>query len=247
MNEFPEGDPVAEARLLLPWYITGKLTVVERQFVADMLEQYPELRQEYDNELKMVGLIRNNANLLQLAAVDSTTQRLEKLLKRIEREQEVIETPVSVAPSPSSRPRFRLGDFLRRLIPQGQWLMPANAIFASLLLVQIGVLGWFSHFASQTETLYVTASVEDGGTTTVPVVQGMRLLVGFNDTAQVQQLREFLQKWNARIIDGPDANALFKLEILGVSPDDQRSEAILQQMLQDQSVLTFAGREFPKL
>lgn len=246
MNEFPHGDPVAEARLLLPWYITGKLTAAERQFVAEMLEKYPALLQEHDDELKMVGLLRNNSSLLQLTAVDSTPQRLDKLLKRIRCEEEAAEIPVPVA-LPPSRPGFRLGDFLRSLIPQGQWLMPANVVFASLLLVQIGVLGWFAHTAGRPETLYVTASAEDGGVAAVPVVQGMRLLVGFNDTAQVQQLREFLQKWNARVIDGPDANALFKVEIRGISPHDQRSEVILQQMLQDQAVLTFAGREFPKL
>lgn len=47
MDLYPNGDPVEEARLLLPWYITGKLTEAERALVERMLEQHTDLKEEY--------------------------------------------------------------------------------------------------------------------------------------------------------------------------------------------------------
>ncbi|QTR50634.1 anti-sigma factor [Candidatus Thiothrix anitrata] len=248
MSLFPQGDPVEEARLLLPWYITGKLGDAERELVERMLAQHPSLQAEYRNELNMVGLIRDNASLLQLSTVDSTTQRLDKLMKRIERETQHVAPPVvsveSAHHQPSVKPKPSWADFLRKLIPDATWFTPANTVFASLLVIQIGLLGWYSNSLTvNPETIYVSASVSETPAT-VAVTQGMTLLVSFRDEAQIRQLRQFLHQWNAHIIDGPDNNDLFRLQIRDVPATDQRSEVILEQMQQDQNVIAFIGREF---
>ena len=252
MSLFPQGDPIEEARLLLPWYITGKLSEAEREFVERMLTQHPSLQAEHRDELAMVGLIRNNASLLQLSTMDSTPQRLDKLMKRIEREARHAEPPAVAPAEPAPIPRKPLtqvkpswADFLRQLIPSATWLTPANAVFATLLVIQAGLLGWFSQssLAPGSESIYVSASVSEAPTT-VAVTKGMTLLVGFRDEAQIQQLRQFLHQWNAHIIDGPDNNDLFRLQVRDVPAADQRSEVILEQMQQDQNVIAFIGREF---
>jgi hypothetical protein len=245
MSLFPNGDPAEEARLLLPWYITGKLTEPERRLVEQMLAQNPELKSDYQRELRMVGLIRENTSLLQLTTVDSTPQRLDKLMKRIEREESAKAAPAA-RPTTTAKPKAALGWWqrLRNLLPDSGWLTPANAVFATLLVMQVGVLGWFAHLVTApTEDLYVSASVADKQTA-VPVTDGMKLLVEFKDNAQVQELRSFLLKWNAHITDGPDANNLFKIEIRDTPATDKRSAVILQQMQQDQAVVTFIGQEF---
>lgn len=246
MSRYPSGDPVEEARLLLPWYITGKLSDPERKLVERMLEQHAELKQEYHRELRMVDMIRANSGLLQLTAVDTTQQRLEKLMKRIGREEQAKgNVPSTAARSPAGKkPAFEWQEFFRSLFPQVGWLTPANAVFAVLLLVQAGFLGWFAHsLTAPNDGIYITADVADNKSE-MSVVSGMVLLVGFNENAQMRQVQAFLTQWNARILDGPDANNLFRIEIRSVAPAGQRSDLILQEIQQDQAVIAFVGREF---
>jgi hypothetical protein len=222
------------------------LSEPERKLVEHMLEQHPELKEEYHRELRMVDMIRANTGLLQLSAVDTTQHRLDKLMKRIGREEQAkagVET-TAAATSGSKTGARGLRQFLHNLLPTFEWLTPTNAIFAGLLIIQAGFLGWFAHSAiAPPENIYNTASVADDQTA-VPVVKGMVLLVDFNGEAQLHQVRDFLLQWNARILDGPDANNLFRIEVKDVLPSDQRSDVILQQMGQDQSIVAFIGREY---
>ena len=242
MSLYPPGDPVEEARLLLPWYITGKLNESERNLVERMLEIHPELADEYRRELKLVDIIRANNSLLELSAVDTTQQRLEKLMKRIERAE-----PVNAALPASAPPRdwyVEAKQWLRKLLPTWEGLTPVNAVFAVLLLIQAGFLGWFANSVNgQPEGIYVSATVADNPSA-VPVVKGMVLLVDFNGNAQIKQVREFLQHWNARILDGPNDTGYFKIEMKDVPSSDPQAGTILQQMQQDNAVIAFIGREY---
>jgi hypothetical protein len=247
MSLYPHGDPVEEARLLLPWYITGKLTEPERKLVERMLETHPELADEYRRELKLVDMIRANTALLQLSAVDTTQQRLEKLMKRIGSEEQanLVSSPAS---TPPLAPRYdwltEVKQWMRNLLPRWEGLTPVNAMFALLLLIQAGFLGWFAHsVSSQQEGIYVSATVA-GDSSAVPVVNGMVLLVDFNGDARIQQVKEFLLHWNARILDGPNDTGYFKIEMKNVLSSDPQAGTILQQMQQDNAVIAFIGREY---
>lgn len=245
MNQQLPPDDTEEARLLLPWYITGKLSDLEKQQVETALARDADLQADYDRELQMVGMIRKNASLLELVAVDTTNQRLDKLLKRIERTETATESrnqPVQPSrPQTASKPSFlqRLREWF-----DDSWRTPANTVFASLLAIQIGVVGWLIYLNSNShETIYTSASVVENDTPALPH-NGMIFLVDFKDDVAVRQIREFLLKWNAHIIGGPDANNLFRIEIHNIPNADKRSELILQKIQQDQSISNFIGREF---
>lgn len=249
MNQYPQGDPVEEARLLLPWYITGKLTEPERRLVEQMLAQHPELHEEYQRELKMVEMIRSNHSLLQLTAVDTTQQRLDKLMKRIGREEQAKSAPpVSSSPVTATARKAAARQWwqvLADLWPQTGWLTPASMVLAGLLLVQGSVMGWLLYqYQGEggivNETVYESADVPLD-----KVAPGTILLVSFQEAASISQLQAFLGKWNARIVDGPDDNHMFRIELRQVPPSDQqRSDLILREMQQDQSLIGFIGREF---
>lgn len=244
MSLFPQGDPVEEARLLLPWYITGKLDKAEREFVERMLAQHPSLQAEYHDELTMVNLIRNNASLLQLSTMDSTAQRFEKLMKRIERETAPVAPATITPPKPASTKPSWI-NYLRQWIPRATWLTPANAVFATFLVIQVALLGWFNQSLQQVnpEGTYVSAAVSETPPT-VAATDEMTLLVEFRDNVQIHQLRQFLQQWNARIVESPENDDFFRLRVRGVSKADQRSDAILEQMQQHQNLIAFIGREY---
>ncbi len=261
MSRYPNGDPLEEARLLLPWYITGKLNEPEKELVERMLDQNPTLKAEYEREVALVEVIRENQSLLQLTAVDTTGQRLEKLMRRIEREAPT-DTVVSDATShtsvadsigvgvsttsPKRSPSHlgvgqRIWQFLQSLIPLKEGFVPANAVFASLLALQVGFVGWYAWYTQpDTQMTYQSATA----TTATNTEKGLELLVDFNDRAQVQQVREFLLRWNARIVDGPDvnANSFFRVEVKGISAQEQQADEVVQQMQQEQAIINFAGK-----
>ncbi len=250
MSQYPHGDPVEEARLLLPWYITGKLSKPEHALVEQMLAQHPALQDEYERELKMVDMIRANTGLLQISAVDTTQYRLDKLMKRISREELAKAAPAApVGVTPKTRTsRWNIKQFLHDWLPTLPSLTgftPANTVFASLLVLQVGVLGWLTLSPNPvSNTPYRTVTMaEDQNSATV--VKGLVLLVDFNPDSQMRQVRDFLHQWDARILDGPNDLNMFKIEVKGVKPaDQQQSDAVLQQMGQDQTVIAFIGREF---
>ncbi|MEB4593506.1 hypothetical protein VSS37_21190 [Candidatus Thiothrix sp. Deng01] len=250
MSLYPSGSPVEEAHLLLPWYITGKLSEPERKLVESMLEQNAELKEEYLRELKMVDMIRSNSSLLQLTAVDTTQQRLDKLMKRIEREEQTKKNTFpeqAIRQANRKKAAFAWRELWCSLLPQGSWLMSARAVFAVLLLAQAGLIGWFAHsYFDPQSNVYITASAVDtvDKKAKVPMVSGMILLISFNESARMREVRDFLKQWNAHIVDGPDASNLFRIEIKDVPSSDQRSESILQQIRQNQVLVGFVGREF---
>lgn len=248
MEQKPERGSSEEARLLLPWYITGKLDEQERRFVEHMLARDPSLREEYQREQRMVETIRQNASLLQLTAVDGTTQRLEKLLKRIEREAN--QSQATPSPPPLTHRHGQTNrhwwqawqDWLRG----AAWFTPANAAFAFLLLLQIGVLVGFALVNDEDAMIYHTVTASNQHEPQ-PKASGTVLMINFREDANIQQLNHFLERWNARIIDGPAPGNIYKLELRGLPPTDQRSENILQQMQQDQSMVLFVGRDYSNL
>lgn len=262
MSQHHQSDSVEEARLLLPWYITGKLTDAEKELVERMLEQDASLRADYLREVNVVKLIRENNSLLKLTAVDTTQQRLDKLLKRIDREVPAIS--VEIEPIPTLTPNLNanskktrvkspaISNVLNEILVQVKEFFtfsPTNALFASLIAVQIGLVAWYAYGSlkpnTSVENIYESASVvELPNTRNTANNNSLILLMEFNDKASIGQVKEFLGKWNARILDGPDENNYFKIEVKQGSANDKQVDSLVQQMKQDQSVVTFVGKNY---
>jgi len=261
MSQYHQSDSVEEARLLLPWYITGKLSDAEQELVERMLEQDAHLRADYLREVNVVKLVRENNSLLKLTAVDTTQQRLEKLLKRIERE-----TPaVALVPDPMPTLTLSVGtksdktakktksvtnvfsELVTRLTDFFNF-SPTNAVFASLLAVQIGLVAWYAYTdfkpSASAEKVYQSVTVPETHTTAGNTADSLILLIDFNDKASIGQVKEFLNKWNARILDGPNENNSFKIEVKHRSAADKRVDSLIQQMNQDQAVVAFIGKDY---
>ncbi len=249
MSQHSNSDPLEEARLLLPWYITGKLTEPESALVQHMLEQHPILQAEYERELLVVNLIRENHSLLRLTAVDTTSQRLDKLMKRIERD--TTSTLVSAMPEPPPRPASKVDkpswwERLKQLFPSGKRFAPAYVGFAALLAVQIGLLAWYSSAVSNnpfnhTQATYQVATADNG---TASADSAVKLLVEFDDAASFAQVKNFLERWHLRVIEGParDNTVFFRLEVIDQNLSNQQLDAMVQQMQQEQGIINFAGK-----
>jgi len=240
---------VEKARLLLPWYLTNKLSEEEQALVNRALEASSELRQEFLQEEKMMRLVRGNTSLLDLSAVDTTEQRLDKMLARIEREEDQKASEASVTSPEKAEQRSHQAKpskqqpripWYKKLFDH-DWLVPANAVFASLLVVQLGVIGLYA-VQNQSQTSYELASIEDKTKTTDRAL----FLIEFNPNAQHKEVCEFLNQWNARIVQGPNMANLFTIEMMVASNVDKVSVAdkIMLEHQSKDSLVRFAGPQY---
>lgn len=239
---------VEKARLLLPWYLTNKLSEEEQMLVNRALEVSSELRQEFLQEEKMMRLVRGNTSLLDLSAVDTTEQRLDKMLARIDREEDQKADEASLMPLEQVEPnKQKQKKEQRPHVPwykklfNHDWLVPANAVFASLLVVQLGFIGLYS-VRNQSQTSYELASIEDETKATDRAL----FLIEFNPNAQHKEVCEFLNQWNARIVQGPNMANLFTIEMMVASNVDKVSVAdkIMLKHQDEDSLVRFAGPQY---
>ncbi|HPQ95204.1 MAG: hypothetical protein KDI44_04710 [Thiothrix sp.] len=239
--------------MLLPWYLTGRLSGEEKGVFEQALAVFPELQRELGREQQVMKLVRENASLLELTALDTTQQRLDKVLGRIDAREGVavvagmVTRDVPVAASGPVRSRF--ADWFDRLFRQPlffEWLTPANAVFACLLAVQLGLLGMYlySQPAGKDSALYQAASAAgSGGTDSLPG-SGHLLVIRFEDGIAYEKVFDFLRKTRSRIVAGPDQSNVLTVDIMGVSTHDE-AVSLGQRLMTDYAgVVVTAGAGF---
>ena len=236
-----------EARLLLPWYLTNTLSKAEQSQVSRALEMFPELRTELQQEEKMMRLVQENTSLLELSALDTTEQRLNKMLTRIQRGEQAtqVDTVVTRVEPPVSQPKKGAGwlDFLwKKRLFDLDWLTPANAAFAGMLVVQ-GALLVYTQVQVKPEATFNTAAADNKPVTAGEALEKANFLMSFSADAKHGAVCGFLNQWNARIVSGPDAQNLFNVEMMVGSHADRAAlaDTIMQQVGKNNSPVLFAG------
>lgn len=266
MSNLESNKHLEEARHLLPWYLTDQLSQAEQRLVNQALELFPELKQELLREEKMMRLVRTNTSLLELSALDTSEQRLNKLLARIDREEDKPEAselhsipiaknqvipqaiPVDKAKLAPPAPKKWLDFLWRQPLFNLNWLTPANAVFASLVAAQVTLLA-YGHFAAESDTQFSVASVATPTAQTVSTdgkTELGRFLVQFADDAKHLEVCEFLNKWQAHIVSGPNAQSIFIIEMPVANNIDKvaLADSIMQQTAQQSSPVLFLGPQF---
>ncbi|HPE59397.1 MAG: hypothetical protein KDI15_03550 [Thiothrix sp.] len=241
--------------MLLPWYLTGRLSGEEKGVFEQALTSFPELQQELGRERQIMELVRENTSLLELSALDTTRQRLDKVLGRIDAEAGATAVSESMTAQQGQRPsaadapvRSRFADWFDRLFRQPlffNWLTPANAVFACLLAVQLGLLGMYlySQPAGKEMVVYQSASAKgSGGTDSLPGA-GHLLVIRFEDGIAYEKVFDFLRQTQSHIVAGPDQGNTLTVD-MGARTHD---EAVLlgQQLMTDfGGVVATAGAGF---
>jgi hypothetical protein len=251
MNSHKPDNLIDEARLLMPWYLTNKLSAEEQKLVNKALEASAELRKEFLNEEKMMRLVKENSSLLELNALDTTEQRLANTLARIEHEEQRQGSDKQAAPPGTHQvqpAKSWLGRLFSKPLFELNWLSPANAVFAGLLVLQAGVLGYMQISGSpEQETIYSSASVTgttDNNNAADP--QKAVFLIEFQDQASHGEVRNFLHDRQARIIAGPDNMNMFSVEMsMGETTDTAAMVENIRQLAEDKKVpVSFIGPQY---
>lgn len=259
-----------EARLLLAWYLTDQLSAVERELVDDALSQYPSLHEELQQEEQLRKVVCQHAKLLELSALDTTPQRLDNLLQRIGQDQaqqehsavskahlaKPVTLPVTTAAKPS---KSTWGEWLQNLF-NTEWLTPANAVLAGLLVCQVGVgllyLGYnrspsseLAQSSNSTKSFELASYCNIGNISINLAPKEQLALVEFKDSTTVSQIRHFLEKNNMSLLHESPGNTpnLFMLKFQTDLMQDDQIASYLEQIKQSSTdTINFLGKTTPE-
>jgi anti-sigma factor RsiW len=187
---------------LLPWYANGTLGETERQQVAAHLENCAACRTELE---ETEGL---KADLAELYAAQTgpSPKTARSILGAVAQELEARHMNMA---SRGSR-MDGVDQWLRSLfIPR--WV---PTLAATILIAQVGLLLWITMPATQPEQV----------TTRTLDMQTARIRVAFQEAATEGQIRLLLQTVRGRIVDGPDLDGLYIVEVLAAGAETSREK-----------------------
>lgn len=177
-----DNDNIEEIRAKLPWYVNGTLDAKTRQSIDDAIASSPALKAEVEWLKSLQSEIASDDYLPDIPNNIGFDQF--KTLINNEQSGKVI--------SISSRWQ--------------QWQRPLMAVAATLVVVQMGVIG--SLLNNQPETITTLS-----GSTTISIKGTMLIQVVFNENATTKDTQAALQLVDAEIVGGPSALGIYVVRV----------------------------------
>jgi hypothetical protein len=218
-------DEREEIELLLPWYVTGKLSAAERQRVERFLADNPDIARQIELAREESAETVMSSEALGAPSAGS----LDRLM------QQVTAMPQRAGPMQILTGGLeRLADWIGGLT---RVQLGAVAVAAALLLaVQAGALLYMTERGSQT---YETAS----GPTETAGGAGTFAVVSFRPTASAADIAALLSEAGAQIVEGPKAGGLWRVRLSAERLADAETEAKIALLRSKSAVISFASPE----
>jgi hypothetical protein len=200
---------------LLPWHAAGQLSRRDSQRVEDALARDPELAQRFELVREELGA----AVHLNETLGSPSPKAMDKLFAKIDAE-------------PERRPGFfaglaaRLSDFVAGLSPRTlAWSAAAAAL---VVILQAGVIAAVMLAPQQPQGhVYQTAGQGHG--------EGTQVLVRFRPEATSAEITGFLDRNDAKIVDGP-AGGLYTLRIGETRLREAKRSELVKRLQKDKAV-----------
>ena len=225
MTKQPLSDAGKALEELLPFYAAGVLSQAEMAQIDAVLAVDGELRRR----LALVEEEQTEAILLNEGISGPSTHALDRLMAAIDAEPR----RGAAASGMMSGLATRLGGWLQALTPrQAAW---ATATAALVLTLQAGML------------VGLMANRDGGGFQTAshgaaPVAAaGAAFTVIFQPDAKASDIAALLERTGARIVDGPRAGGIYRIQVGDRSLDATASAAIANRLRAETTVIRLAS------
>ncbi len=184
-----------EIEMLLPWYVTGKLSLSDHGQVEAYLARHPEMMKQLD----LIREEQSEAVAANEVIAAPSVQSLDKLMASVAQEN-----------------RPHAGDFVSRIVNQVsefftapsagavKWAAAAAAVMLMVQAVAIGALMTDRRVPGTSQT----ASGEK-----VSDAKGTFALVRFSAEARAQDIAATLSELKVKIVNGPAANGFFTIRL----------------------------------
>ncbi|MEE9352719.1 MAG: hypothetical protein V3U78_10710 [Thiotrichaceae bacterium] len=241
------------ASLLLPWYITGKLTASEKEEVEAILQISPKLQQELSQQQQLAQMVHDDPEVLDIVAITTQEQRLDSLLERINHEGSEQQDRQSSFWSQVS-PRFivpLMESFDRFLQPlSNNW---ARVAFALFFVVQVAILAVVTNKTNDSPS--ILSQVTPDGTTTLGAEAEYKLAEGsiYTDsnkadlvlqfTAQTTQeeIDQLFKEIGAYVIEHPEGSTNYTISLLGTLSEND-IDSLIRRLEKNNKMIRLVGR-----
>jgi len=211
-----------EAEALLPWYAAALLDESEAEKIAALLETDPGLARQ-------LALIEEDRQAAIAASEALPTPRpgaTERFMARLDAEERLArQRSGGGAVSPGLIARF--GGFF-------QSLSPRQVAFAAVLLLAV-VIGQAAIITGQMAGQEGAGGFRTASSDGPAQAAGPAFLVAFQPDASIAEMADFLAAHDARIVAGPLAGGLFRIEVSAEGGESQ--DELLAELGEDAGVV----------
>jgi len=225
-----------KALKLLPWYATGWLSPKEREYVQEILSQYPAFQEMLEQEHQIIKTLKDDKSILDQSCLEDTEVRLNKVLNNLP------QTSNNKSPSKTSntenQDKKNLLAYFSALFSNDSAKMQ-YAVFAVMTMVSIGLLfAFISPLVEEKTVFYPAASsvAKSNNSTTT-------LLIGLNTEPNHPRLLKILKEYNATLETIPGKSGMHHLS-LSVKLNAEQTKNLLKKLTNDKELFWFAGEEF---
>jgi len=187
---------------LLPWFINGTLGESERRKVASHLETCEACRVE----LMGISNLKTELSAIYATQPGPLSNRAPSIFRAVAREASAHrKVPTSQGSWLEHIDQWLRSLFLPRWVP---------TLAVTIFLAQVGLLLWSTMPALHPGQV-ITRSLGP---------PSIRFFVAFQGTASEEQIRAILKTVRGRIVDGPDLNGLYTVEVLAGDAETNRKK-----------------------
>ena len=183
--------------LLLPWFVTGRLSEGEMQQVTQFLSDNPG----FSKQVELARDEQDEVMVLNEELVTPSSGALDRLLEKIADDGQEPEV------DRIQWLRSQANDFFANIYDQ---LRPvAMAAVACILIMQTVAFSFFILDQTTGDKVYQPVSKTECSAKTA----NYEFIVSFAPQATVSDITGFLQSIDAEVVDGPKANGFYKLKV----------------------------------
>ncbi len=224
-NEIP-----IQAIELLPWYALGLLAAEEREYVEQMLLEFPELQEHLRTEHKMAKVLKEEQEIFSLSAIEDREKRLTKLLTRNEFKLKKSEKRESI----SSKFINAFTNLFSGQMSKTQYLG-----FAAVTTLSISLLFAFTiPLLEQNSTFYPAAVGSDDEQRNINTV-----LVGLNVASNDPRLLKILKKHRVMTTAISGKDGMYRLSF-SEKPSKSDLEKLLLTLSKQTELIWFVGEAY---
>lgn len=215
-----------EVEMLLPWYVSGKLTAAQHRRVEDYLRAHPDMT----HQLSLIeGEVEASVAGNEVIA-GAPAGALDRLLADVAQH----ERKRAVANLPRRLLAWADGVAGGLMTPKLRWAAAAAAVVIAVQAAAIGVL----LVDEPTHSQYKTASGGD----TEAAATGVIALVRFIPEASIGEISPLLESFGASIIAGPMPGGIYRIKLAERELSDQEAAALIERFKSSSEKISFAAR-----
>jgi len=235
MNKKTKKDQILdEALKLLPWYVSGRLTIGEKNYVDEMLEKHPELQEQLEEEHYLHNFINDEHPLFQLSAIEPSKERLKAVFNNeaFDISNDFVDSSQSLQDKPS-----KIFNFIQSLISGGNITKAQYMGFASIAALSVALLFAFVKPLVNTKNTFHPAYE---GTSQSDKAS---ILIGLSIAPDDDRLAKMLEGFQTKISVAGGKKGMYRISFTK-KPSPEALKILVKKLSENEELVWFAGESY---